>query len=122
MRIPRTVTSATSAGAAVALLAACSGGGQLAPRAPITGDATQSRSVAATDGANGILGVPSLRMSTNRPGAGWLSPEAKAAKQLLYVSDQANQRVSIFSQRGKNPAPVGQITDGISGPDGLFLD
>jgi hypothetical protein len=50
---------------------------------------------------------------------GWLSPEAKHGGQL-YVADQPNQRVAIFSQ--KTGAPTGQITDGIAGPDGLYID
>ena len=50
---------------------------------------------------------------------GWLSPQAKHGGQL-YVADQPNQRVAIFSQR--TGAPTGQITDAISGPDGLYVD
>lgn len=50
---------------------------------------------------------------------GWLSPEAKHGGQL-YVADQPNQRVAIFSQR--TGAPTGQITDAIAGPDGLYID
>jgi len=52
-------------------------------------------------------------------GAGWLSSEAKSGKGLLYVADQPNQRVVIFSLSG---APAGQITDAIAGPDGLYVD
>lgn len=48
---------------------------------------------------------------------------SNAGKALLYVADQPNQRVAIFAENGGgNPAPVGQITSGISGPDGLFID
>ncbi|HEY1882226.1 MAG TPA: hypothetical protein VGG51_04205 [Candidatus Cybelea sp.] len=50
---------------------------------------------------------------------GWLSPQAKHGGQL-YVADQSNQRVAIFSQ--KTGAPTGQITDAIAGPDGLYVD
>ncbi len=50
---------------------------------------------------------------------GWLSPQAKHGGQL-YVADQPNQRVAIFSQ--KTGAPTGEITDGIAGPDGLYID
>src|SRR5579864_8157657 len=122
MRIFRSVALTIGAGAVTALLAACSGGGQLAPHTPVTGDVGQSRFSAAADRATGTLGGPALHAPAQRPGAGWLSPEAKKAKQLLFVSDQANQRIAIFSQRGQNPAPVGQITDAISGPDGIFVD
>jgi len=50
---------------------------------------------------------------------GWLSPNAKHGGQL-YVADQPNQRVAIFSQ--STGAPAGQITDAIAGPDGLYID
>jgi hypothetical protein len=55
------------------------------------------------------------------PGArvGWFSPQAKHGSQL-YVADQANQRVAIFSQN--TGEPTGQITDAIAGPDGLYVD
>ncbi|HEX3368525.1 MAG TPA: hypothetical protein VHS56_03035 [Candidatus Cybelea sp.] len=50
---------------------------------------------------------------------GWLSPQVKNGGQL-YVADQPNQRVAIFSQ--KTGEPTGQITDAIAGPDGLYID
>src|SRR5579863_4535220 len=50
---------------------------------------------------------------------GWLSPNAKHGGQL-YVADQSNQRVAIFSQ--STGAPTGQITDAIAAPDGLYID
>jgi sugar lactone lactonase YvrE len=50
---------------------------------------------------------------------GWLSPQANHGGQL-YVADQTNQRVAIFSQ--KTGQPTGQITDAIAGPDGLYID
>jgi hypothetical protein len=45
--------------------------------------------------------------------------EEATGKALLYVADQPNQRVAIFSQSG---VLKGQITDGIAGPDGLYVD
>jgi sugar lactone lactonase YvrE len=71
---------------------------------------------------NGVLGArPVAGAAVRTPG--WLSPQAKSGKNLLYVADQANARVVIFSQkRSQSPEPTGQITDGISGPDGLFVD
>ncbi len=50
---------------------------------------------------------------------GWLTPKGKHGGQL-YVADQFNQRVAIFSQ--KTGQPTGQITDAIAGPDGLYID
>jgi hypothetical protein len=51
-----------------------------------------------------------------------MSAEARAASQLLYVADQFAQTVYIFPQKGTNPAPIGAITQGVSAPDGLFVD
>ena len=108
MRLSRGLESAIGVGAAIALLTACSGGSAFAP---------SSQGV-----ANGTLGG-SLRPSSRlvRSG-GWLSPEAKRGKSLLFVADQGNQVVRIYPQGGgSNPAPIGEITDAISGPDGLFV-
>ncbi|HEY2476333.1 MAG TPA: hypothetical protein VGI19_16215 [Candidatus Cybelea sp.] len=81
---------ALAAGAAVA--AGCSGGTHAVPLAGSVPASTRS---------------------------GWLSPLAKHGGQL-YVADQSNQRVAIFSQ--STGTPTGQITDAISGPDGLYID
>jgi hypothetical protein len=69
-------------------------------------------------------GPPSLGASASRPAlrAG-ITARPGAGQSLLYVADQFNQRVAIFAQGGGgNPPPIGQITDGIAGPDGLFVD
>ncbi len=76
-----------------AMAAGCSSGGQVVP---------PGGSGAAPSGAR----------------AGWLSPQATTGQ--LFVGDQTNQRVAIFSQQ--SGAPTGQITDAISGPDGLYVD
>jgi len=69
-------------------------------------------------------GSTSGYISTSRVplGQGWLSYQAKAGKQLLFVADQPSQSVYIFPQKGKNPAPIGAITQGIAAPTGLFVD
>lgn len=53
---------------------------------------------------------------------GWLSRQAKSGKGLIYVSDFSNNDVEIYSATGSNQSPIGQITDGISGPEGSFVD
>lgn len=55
-------------------------------------------------------------------GGGWLSPAAKTAKHLIYVSDYLSNDVEIYSASGSNQSPIGQITDGIDGPEGSFVD
>jgi len=85
---------------AATLLAACSANGGSAPASRANADAAP--------------------LAARR--AGWLSPGARAGKHLLYVADQFGQTVYIFPQSGFNPPPVGAITDGVAGPDGLFVD
>ena len=53
---------------------------------------------------------------------GWLSPQAKSGKHVIYVSDFVKNVVEIYPTSGSNPNPIGQITDGISGPEGSFVD
>jgi NHL repeat len=56
--------------------------------------------------------------------AGWLSPAAKRCKQKLFVSSYWLDYVSIYCAKlGRhNQAPIGEITDGISGPEGAVTD
>jgi hypothetical protein len=51
-----------------------------------------------------------------------LSPAAKSGQHVVYVSDFLANAVEIYPASGSNPAPIGQITDGISGPMGSFVD
>jgi hypothetical protein len=50
---------------------------------------------------------------------GWLSPAAKRGY-LVYVAD--GNAIMIFPERGVNPKPVGEITDGIESAYGLYVD
>lgn len=52
---------------------------------------------------------------------GWLAPAAKI-KPLVYVSDFSANAVLVYPQGRTNPAPIGKITTGISGPLGNFVD
>jgi len=52
----------------------------------------------------------------------WLSPEAKTGKGLLYVSSYNSNFVSIYKQKGTNQSPIGTITAGLSGPEGMAVD
>jgi hypothetical protein len=56
-----------------------------------------------------------------RTGHGWLSPGA-ATQRLIFVSDNAANAIRIYPQGKTNPAPIGEITDGISAPLGNFVD
>jgi hypothetical protein len=102
----------------VASLALCAGcaAGEGAPTGGTVPISTGSFERAAR--VRAPLGAP---LPAHRTG-GWLSPAAKSAKHLLYVSDFINNVVQIYPTTGKNPSPIGAITDGISGPEGSFVD
>lgn len=53
-------------------------------------------------------------------GSGWLSPAARG-KELLFVANFNNNVVEIYSAKGSNQAPIGQITDGLDGPEGMAV-
>ena len=54
------------------------------------------------------------------PGPGWLSKEAVSGKHVIYVAN--DDEITIFPHHGRNPGPIGEITDGISYAYGLFVD
>lgn len=56
------------------------------------------------------------------PTHGWLSPAAKKCKQKLFVSSYKLGYVNVYCTKGHNQAPIGKITDGINGPEGLSVD
>jgi DNA-binding beta-propeller fold protein YncE len=98
----------------IASLALCAGcaGGQATP-APNLGGAPEQAAR-----AHALLGIA---QPVHRAG-GWLSAAAKKAKHLIYVSDFLNNAVEIYSAAGSDQSPVGEITDGISGPEGICAD
>ncbi len=99
-------------------LAACAGcaSGQTTQSGSLTPATAGTAEMAARGRA--MLGAP---QPEHRSG-GWLSPEAKSAKHLIYVSDFVKNVVEIYPTTGTNPNPIGAITDGISGPEGSFVD
>ena len=79
--------------------------------------------------AYSVSTVPVALQSELRPavhplsrGAGWLSPAAKKCKQKLYVSSYVLGYVAIYCTKGHNQPPIGEITSGISGPEGANTD
>lgn len=101
--------------ALILVLSACSGGTNVA--APPVG----SQDLRPSQGVVGALLHQDLSGPLQRS-AGWMSPEAATVTQLLYVADPVNQAVFIFPQTGTNQPPIGKITSGVVGPDGLFVD
>lgn len=53
---------------------------------------------------------------------GWLSPDAKKKKKLIYWGNFYNNTITIYSAKGVNGKEVGQITTGLSEPERLFVD
>src|SRR5579863_2724088 len=100
--------------AGVAILTGCNGTGST------SGYISTARIPQGPTGAQQDLRLRGVNPS--KTSQGWLSDQAKTGKQLLFVADQPTQSVYIFPQRGKNPAPIGAITQGISAPTGLFVD
>lgn len=64
-------------------------------------------------GPNGILSHVSTR-------PGWMSPDKKKKKKLLYVSDEGQGYVEIF--KVPSYSMVGEITNGINEPEGIATD
>jgi hypothetical protein len=102
-----------SRGLAVASLALCACGGPSTSNIPVA-----PAGVERAARVHAPLGAP----QPSRRSGGWLSPSAKAAKHLIYVADFIANAVEIYPTTGSNPSPIGKITDGISGPEGLFVD
>ena len=110
------VTHAVRLLAVSALAVAAGWGGAPASSAPL---GTMPQSV--LERAARVPGVQGIPQPAHRPG-GWLSPQAKSGNGLIYVSDYLANVVQIYPTTGTNPAPIGQITDGISGPEGSYVD
>ncbi|HEY2475642.1 MAG TPA: hypothetical protein VGI19_12705 [Candidatus Cybelea sp.] len=53
---------------------------------------------------------------------GWMSPDAKKKKSLIYWGDYNNSTITIYSAKGTNGKELGQITTGLSNPERLFVD
>ena len=100
---------------ALALCAGCTGGN---PSPSAAGPSALSGSIERAARSHVPMGAP---LPLHRAG-GWLSDAAKKSKGLIYVSDFLNNDVEIYSATGTNQTPIGQITDGISGPEGSFVD
>ena len=106
MRLSRGLESAIGVGAAIALLTACSGG---------IGFCAVVQGV-----AYGTLGgSPSSRLVRRVVGSRRrLSAGSRSCSSPIKAIRSSG---FILKGAGSNPAPIGEITDAISGPDGLFV-
>ncbi|HEX3369514.1 MAG TPA: hypothetical protein VHS56_08065 [Candidatus Cybelea sp.] len=82
--------------------------------------------------AAAALGLSLLAACSNASGVG-LQPQIPAGARItpvakkcsgakLYVSSYRLNYVAIYCTRGHNQAPIGKITNGISGPEGASVD
>ena len=69
--------------------------------------------------ANGH-GVGTRQLQANT--GGWLSPDAKKGKNLIYWGDYNTSTITIYSSKGVNGKEKGQITTGLDEPERLFVD
>ncbi len=84
-------------GATACLFAGCSSPGSVTPAGPQ---------------------APNQVRTAGHPG--FMSPEAKAGKKLIYIADSTNGVVNVYSQKGSNQSPIGQIT-GLGGAGALAV-
>jgi hypothetical protein len=100
-----------------ALAAGCSNSG--VPTANLAGSSASYSASAFRALANGHgLGASRPQAKTG----GWLSPDAKKGKNLIYWGDYNNNTITIYSSKGVNGKEKGQITTGLSDPERLFVD
>jgi DNA-binding beta-propeller fold protein YncE len=112
-------------GALLALVAAmaagCSGTNTpaIAPGATAAQTSLQHQSAAMEHKlANGFV----HRASAENHAHGWMSPDAKHARDLFYWGDFINNTIYVYKKDGVNPKEVGTITDAIDEPERLFVD
>lgn len=73
-------------------------------------------------GCAGGTMIPGPSLVAAPPGNSLLSAAVKKCRDRLYVSSYKLNYVDVYCVKGKNQAPIGKITDGISGPEGLAVD
>jgi hypothetical protein len=97
--------------AAAAILAGCGG-----PQPPIGAPGTMPQSRELIDVPNITTAAHAVRKR------GWLSPEARRGRDLLYISDGYNNIVYVYQKDALSRGPIGEITYGVDGPCGLAVD
>jgi hypothetical protein len=122
MRISRPALYALGVTAAAGLLAACSGGGSPSSAlAPATGMNSYSLGhVPALKDHVTLTARISKPLHPNHHKS-WVSPDAKNAPRLLFISDDGTNTVDIFKMPSVAPKLVGVLTD-FSEPQGMCTD
>ena len=117
--------SVTCALLAAVALTGCSGAGAVAPSSgtlPQASSSSVTRPLGAQTVSNG--GQVFRYGDASRPSAqrGWLSAAAKGGGPVLYGSSYDGGHINIYSQKGTNQAPIGQLTSGLLSPQGMVVD
>ena len=120
MRLSRLIFYASGVTAAGALLAACSGGGSTSSAlAPSTGMNSSSvghlPSLKERMTSTSLISKP-LHVDHRKS---WISPDARRAQRLLYISDDGTNDIDVFTLPGL--VPKGQFT-GFDEPQGMCND
>ncbi|MBV9718072.1 MAG: hypothetical protein JOZ77_02050 [Candidatus Eremiobacteraeota bacterium] len=66
-----------------------------------------------------IANAPGANFPSHSARKSWISPAAKT-QPILYVANFDTSTVYIYAQKGKNQAPIGQLT-GLNHPSGLYV-
>ncbi len=108
----------TAAGAfLIALTMAGCSGNSIAPTNSGSSDTSSPSQI--RERANGHVVHSNAAPATKR---GWISPDAKGSKNLFYWGNFDSNTINIYSSKGVNTQPVGQITTGLNEPERLFVD
>ncbi|HLY01149.1 MAG TPA: hypothetical protein VKR56_01485 [Candidatus Cybelea sp.] len=98
------------------LVTGCSVAGSLSSPVSASSSAAVRANLKAADGLN--RPQPFQRARSR----GWLSPDAKKSKNLIYWGDYDTNTIAIYSAKGENGKEEGSITTGLSNPERLFVD
>jgi len=105
--------------ALVLVTAACSSGTHTVPPAYV-----QSHSALAPADRTIVVGSHVVRFGgtvKSNTAAGWLRP-APANQPLLYGASYDGDFINIYPAQGNNQTPIGQLTSGLTSPQGLAVD
>lgn len=91
------------------------------PRLVVAGAGIALILTACSGGGGSVASPAFLPGAPSAARHGWISPAAKRQK-LLYVTDYTASAVLIYKQNDTAGGPVGEITDGIDGPEGDAVD
>jgi len=110
---------AFSAAAAIASLAACSGGSAIAPK-PASGQSIAYSAVGRVSSLLGPMGMLGVKARTAHHFKSFYACPATGS--IEYLSDVYNQIITIYSGKFAGQAPCGQITEGLDHPSGMFVE